>query len=457
MNRILSVRQGRRCLPAICSSATALAAAMSLLAISPPAHAQQGCPTQNNGVPPGSNTTNPAAPFYINLSGLDLSTSPPTRNPRNPEYPSAMELPDGQVPASNQGGNYIIGPTHTPAPATMVKAGVPAGTVYSFNQSSTDSVIFKPGLVRDDPNNCLDASVYTAPIRPGDPSHVIITTSHSGTWTRTVDVYVPAEYVSGTAAPFIVTGDGGISPVAGTELFTVLDNLIFEHRLPPMIAISVGPGGQDAQGSERGREYDTVSSDYTLWIETEVLPAIEAATGVKLTRNPDGRATLGISSSGAAAFTMAFYHPEFYGRVLAYSPTLVNQQWPQNPALPGGAWQFHSPYAGPAVPTENVSAMNAPTPSSLPPGTPLFVDSARKPIRFWFEVGDHDLFYPDASIADGMHDWVLANEHMAAVLKSKGYSYQFVFSRNAGHVDGPTGSQTLPEALEWLWHGYSPR
>ena len=61
------------------------------------------------------------------------------------------------------------------------------------------------------------------------------------------------------------------------------------------------------------------------------------------------------------------------------------------------------------------------------------------------------------AIADGMHDWVLANEHMAAVLQAKGYSYQFVFSRNAGHVDGPTGDQTLPEALEWLWQDYPRR
>ena len=55
-----------------------------------------------------------------------------------------------------------------------------------------------------------------------------------------------------------------------------------------------------------------------------------------------------------------------------------------------------------------------------------------------------------------MHDWVLANENMARVLAAKGYHYQFVFARNAGHVDKGAVAQTLPEALEWVWAGYAP-
>ena len=58
--------------------------------------------------------------------------------------------------------------------------------------------------------------------------------------------------------------------------------------------------------------------------------------------------------------------------------------------------------------------------------------------------------------AIGMHDWVQANENMARVLAAKGYHYQFVFARNAGHGDRDVKMQTLPEALEWLWQGYQP-
>jgi hypothetical protein len=49
---------------------------------------------------------------------------------------------------------------------------------------------------------------------------------------------------------------------------------------------------------------------------------------------------------------------------------------------------------------------------------------------------------------------VVANEEMAKVLAAKGYRYQYVFARNALHVDHSTKLQTLPEALEYLWQGY---
>ena len=151
---------------------------------------------------------------------------------------------------------------------------------------------------------------------------------------------MPPNYVRGTQAPFIVVGDGGST--AWKDLNTILDNLIQQRRVPPMIAIQVGNGGQDAQGAQRGREYDTVSGTYAQFVEREVLPLVEQRAGVKLTKDPEGRATMGLSSSGTAAFTMAWFHPELYHRVLAYSPTMVNQQWPWNPALRGGAWEVYT-------------------------------------------------------------------------------------------------------------------
>jgi S-formylglutathione hydrolase FrmB len=260
--------------------------------------------------------------------------------------------------------------------------------------------------------------------------------------------------VRGTRAAFLVVGDGGLFD---STIFTTLDNLIAQRRVPAMIAIAVGNGGQDAQGAQRGLEYDTVSGTYTQWLEREVLPLVERHAHVKLTRDPDGRAAMGISSSGVASFTMAWFHPELYRRVLAYSPTFTNQQWPQNPALRGGAWEYHSPFAGPSGPNMNVDGFNLPTPTDAPPGSPLIANSPVKPIRFWFACGDRDLFYPIVSMADGMHDWVLANENMARALAAKGYAYQFVFARNSGHTDPAVRDQTLPSALEWLWKGYRER
>ena len=423
-------------------------------ATSPCLAAPKPCTPHGGSVPAGANTTHPSAPFFIQTAGLDLRTKPPTRDPHNPAYPPATELPDGTLPSPDADGNFIIGPTHAAAPESVAHDGIPHGTIRSFTMTAADSLIYRPGVVRDDPGGCPNEAINTAVTAPGDPSNLIVTASHAGNWTRQVDVYVPAELAPGTVAPFIVFGDGGPAGFFHEHVFfNILDNMIAAHRLPPMVAIGIGAGGQDAQGSERGREYDTVSGLYAEWVEHEVLPVVEQTAGVRLTTDPDARATMGFSSSGSAAFTMAWFHPELYHRVLAYSPTMVNQQWPHDPALPGGAWEFHDPWPGPVTPELAVSGKSV-TSSDLPTGAPLIPNSPTKPIRFWFECGDRDLFYYVPAMADGMHDWTLADERTAAVLAAKGYHYQFVFARNAAHVDNPTEAQTLPEALEWLWKGF---
>jgi hypothetical protein len=416
--------------------------------------ASVACVAHGASVPAHANTTRPDAPFFVDTTGLDLGTTPPTRDPHNPAYPPATELGDGQLPRPDANGNFIIGPTHAPAPETVPRADVPHGAIRSFTMTSDDSVIYGPGVIRDDAAGCENQAVNTAATAPGDPSNLLVTASHAGRWTRQVDVYVPAELAAGTAAPFIVFGDG--SPAGFFHermLFTILDNMIAAHRLPPMVAIGIGAGGQDAQGSERGREYDAVNGLYAEWVEREVLPLVARTAGVRLTTDPDGRVTMGFSSSGSAAFTMAWFHPELYHRVLAYSPTMVNQAWPHDPALPGGAWQYHDRWPGPAHPDLVVHGKSV-TASDLPAGAPLIVGSPRKPIRFWFETGDRDLYYYVPGMADGMHDWTLADERTAAVLAEKGYDDQFVFARNAKHVDNDVEAQTLPEALAWVWKGY---
>jgi len=333
----------------------------------------------------------------------------PTRDPHNPGYVMAKELPDGEVPSPKVDGNFIIGPTHNPAPEMAVQESVPQGTVYTFTMQSTDSKYY-PGIARDANPGGRGAG--------NGPPPVI--TSHPAPYSRGVAVYVPKQYVPGTAAPFIVGADG-----PDKLLFPALDNLIAQKRIPVMIGISISNGGSDAQGSERGLEYDTMSGKYAEFVENEVLPMVEKQYNVKLTKDPEGRATMGGSSGGSAAFSMAWYHPELYHRVLTYSGTYVNQQWPANPETPHGAWEYHA---------------------TLIPNSPV------KPIRLWMHVSDRD----NISTRDDYHDWVLANENMAKVLAAKGYHYQFVFAKNAGHTDRAVKAQTLPEALEYIWQGYKP-
>jgi len=63
-------------------------------------------------------------------------------------YVAAKALPDGADASPDVDGNFILGPTHTPAPEATVQAGVPQGTVIEFTMSSADSKIY-PGIARE--------------------------------------------------------------------------------------------------------------------------------------------------------------------------------------------------------------------------------------------------------------------------------------------------------------------
>ena len=80
--------------------------------------------------------------------------------------------------------------------------GVPRGAVFTFDMESSGSKIY-PGIARE-------ANTFGQP-DPNDPAKLLVTTSHPAPYTRHVAVYVPKQYVAGTAAPFIV-GDGRARP-----------------------------------------------------------------------------------------------------------------------------------------------------------------------------------------------------------------------------------------------------
>ncbi len=296
----------------------------------------------------------------------------------------------GDAAVSSEGdGDFKIGPTYTDAPETKVRDNVPKGTIHDFVMDSADSKIY-PGL--------------------------------KGPYKRKVAVYVPKQYEAGTEAPFIVAQDGmgykGVLP-------KTLDNLIHDKKVPAMVAIMIDSGGGDGKGSERGLEYDTVSGKYAEFIETEVLPRVAKDYNIKFTSNPEGRATMGGSSGGACAFTMGWFRPDLYHRILTYSGTYVDQQSPKNTESPHGAWEYHENL----IPKKEV-----------------------KPLRIWMEVGENDLRSKDPERT--LHNWVMANDRMAAALKAKGYHYRYEFANGAGHTDGRVLRQTLPSALIWLWRGY---
>ena len=211
-------------------------------------------------------------------------STPPTRDPHSPNFVVAKELPDGMVPPADSAGNFILGPAHHPAREMAAQTNVPHGRVVEFTLRSEDSRFF-PGIARV-------PGTFGTP-DPADPARLVVTTSHRAPYTRRVGVYVPAQYAPDTTAPFLVGADG-----PDRILFDVLDSLIAEKKVPVLVAISIGNGGGDAQGSERGLEYDTMSGRYAEFVEQEVLPLVEQKCHVKLTKDPDARASMGTSSGG---------------------------------------------------------------------------------------------------------------------------------------------------------------
>ena len=289
----------------------------------------------------------------------------------------------------NADGDFTIGPLYTNAPELSPRDGVPKGALHEFTMDSSASKSY-PGL--------------------------------TGPYQRKVYVYVPSQYVPGTPAPFIVVQDGrGYT----NRLPVVLDNMIHDHRLPVMLAVLIHHGGGDGKGSERGLEYDTVSDKYTDVRRVRGPAQNCPRLPPRLHHRPRRPRHHGRQFRRRRAFTMAWFHPELYRKVLSYSGTFVAQESPDNPKSPHGAWEYHEHF--------------------IPQGE-------AKPLRVWLQVGENDI----GSKRDeaSYHNWVMANRRMAAALKAKGYHYQFVYCLAAGHVDRKAVAQTLPDALAWLWQGY---
>jgi enterochelin esterase-like enzyme len=299
------------------------------------------------------------------------------------EIAKLMELPTWGQNLAN--GDYSHGPAYPTAPELARRTGVPEGKVIEFVMNSAESK-FYPGV--------------------------------NGAFQRHVCVYVPAGYAPRTELPVIVSADAyGMR----YNLPTILDNMIYDQRLPALAAVMIDNGGPG-----RSLEYDTVSSKYVEFVETEFLPRAEKEANVKLSKNPDARMTMGGSSGGAVALTMAWFRPDLYHRVLSYSGTFVNLR--NSPEAPLGAYEF----------IEH-----------------LFPQGERKPLRMWIQVSEND--NGSKTPSESRRNWVIANSRLAKVLRDKGYAYQFVYSKGAGHTQRKVINNSLPQALEYVWLDYIPR
>ena len=284
----------------------------------------------------------------------------------------------------NGGGRVVISPVPNgyqaissyPAPAEATrKAGVPRAT--------------------------LDTFVYTSPF--------VFGRGQAGPTVRNVHVFIPAQYVAGTEVPFMVIHDGDEQLVSfHTDI--VLENLIFQKKLPVMVALFVNRPTTTST-TQRSLEYDCIDADYSNFVMNEILPEVKRRhPELNLTSDPNGRATMGKSSGAVAAFTMAWLHPELYQRVLTFNGSFRNQ-------CADGTGALGYP-----------DAIRAANPA--------------KPLRVYLFSGSGDLT-----------GYAAANQAMADALQAKGTPWRFVYGNGATHSN-TYASSLVTEALLWVWAGY---
>ena len=229
-------------------------------------------------------------------------------------------------------------------------------------------------------------------------------------------IYTPAQYDGSKPACLMVFQDGGgyVNENGQFRAPVVFDNLIHRKEMPVTIGIFLSPGtippaqpGQKDR-SNRSFEYDSLGDQYSKFLIDEVLPGLVEKYDLKLTNDPEGRGTCGISSGGICAFTAAWERPDQFRKVISHIGSFTN--------IRGG-------HVYPAV----------------------IRKTEKKPLRVFLQDGTNDL--------DNLHGhWPLANQQMASSLKFKDYDYQFVLG-DGGH-SGKHGGMLLPETLRWLWRDY---
>lgn len=346
-------------------------------------------------------------------------------------------------------GSFVIGPPYTVDPA-LTPQGNNAGRFFSFNMNTSLSKVFNG-------TSPTFANASCSGETPGECCHK--TGACEVNALRNISVYIPWNYVDGTAAPVLVMQDG---PSYLQQVAYALDNLapsLNQNRsLAPFIAVSIENGGSDAIKSERGLEYDTMSDRYARFVALEVLPAVQLLPDIlalypnfAISGDPTMRAAMGCSSGGAAALTMAWMRPDLFRRVIAYSATLVDQQDHDDGTgafaqYPLGAWEYHS---GEQLIT-----------TTSPP----------KPLRIFHNSNEFDLGYNltaapvNSSVVglnntdgdpnnwtDGHHNWATAGNRTSEALQAAGYTYRYVHALGLGHCDSQGVLQTLADTLVWLW------
>lgn len=132
---------------------------------------------------------------------------------------------------------------------------------------------------------------------------------------RTVKIYLPPNYPElGKRYPVILFHDGPDYLTLGATA-NILDYLIANGSIKPVIALFVPP-------VDRNAEYAGAKKDqFVSFIIDDLMPAIDARYATSV--DPNQRATVGASNGGNIALYLGIKHPESFGCIAAQSSNVI--------------------------------------------------------------------------------------------------------------------------------------
>jgi enterochelin esterase-like enzyme len=221
---------------------------------------------------------------------------------------------------------------------------------------------------------------------------------------RNIWVYTPPGYASDDAPnPLLVAFDGG-SALTRIPTQRLLDNLLADGRIRPVIAVFIDNPTPDSRNVEL-----PCNESFVRFFEEELLPWLRER--YRISDAPADRFVTGASYGGLAAMWFGYRLPHLFGNVISQAASL----W----------W-------GPGFRMDVPRSAGGYTPEWL---TQQYRASPCLPVRFWMEIGLME--HPSLMIEP--------NRRMKALLEEKGY--ELSYSEPCGGHDTALWRGTLGLAL----------
>lgn len=173
------------------------------------------------------------------------------------------------------------------------------------------------------PNSELRMPAYVMPpeieFYPGIPhgtlQDTVMYSEHLGN-SRQIRVYTPPGYDSSEESYPVILFHDGLEYISLASADNVLDYLIHQQRIAPVIGVFVPP-------VNRTDEYaGNLMDEFSAFITGEVIPWVDSRFRTLI--SPEHRATLGASNGGNISLWLGLHHSDVFGKIAAQSSNVVS-------------------------------------------------------------------------------------------------------------------------------------